>query len=193
MHQYTKISPDIIHPRASPWNSDNVLDNGMKVIWIIWGAMFASLGIYIIVAHMVGDQIKMQDLAPDVFSVLRNVLYAVAIVEFAIIPFIRKKMLKSGARTTQTPDRAMPGAGNHPATAKYASVTVISLALAESIAIYGLLLYFLGKDFQSLYMLTAISAAAMIIHRPKMEELEDLALALRGDRRDRTDRANGTI
>ena len=26
MHQYTKISPDIIHPRASPWNSDNVLE-----------------------------------------------------------------------------------------------------------------------------------------------------------------------
>ncbi|KAF0145956.1 MAG: hypothetical protein FD156_634 [Nitrospirae bacterium] len=26
MHQYTKISPDIIHPRASPWNSNNVLE-----------------------------------------------------------------------------------------------------------------------------------------------------------------------
>ena len=26
IYQYTKISPGIIHPRASPWNSDNVLD-----------------------------------------------------------------------------------------------------------------------------------------------------------------------
>ncbi|TNF53488.1 PilZ domain-containing protein [bacterium] len=26
MHQYTKISPGIIHPRACPWNSDMVLE-----------------------------------------------------------------------------------------------------------------------------------------------------------------------
>ncbi|MCG2721404.1 MAG: PIN domain-containing protein, partial [Thermodesulfovibrionales bacterium] len=26
IYQYTKISPGIIHPRASPWNSDNVLE-----------------------------------------------------------------------------------------------------------------------------------------------------------------------
>ena len=32
IHQYTKISPGIIHPRASPWNSDRVLE-GTKVKW----------------------------------------------------------------------------------------------------------------------------------------------------------------
>ncbi len=155
------------------------LTDSMRVLWIIWGAMFASLGIYIIVAHMVGDQIKMQDLTPDVFSFLRSALYVVAIIELAIIPFIRKFMLKTGISVSHGSGQTMPGIGKHPAAAKYASVMLVSLAIAESVAIYGLMLYFLGKDSQSLYLLTAISAAAMIFYRPKMDELEKLALALR--------------
>lgn len=55
---------------------------------------------------------------------------------------------------------------------------IVTLAIAESVAIYGLLLLFLGKDFQSLYIFTAVSAAAMIVHRPKMDEVERLAIAV---------------
>lgn len=80
-----------------------ILNSGMKVIWIIWGAMLASLGIYIIVAHMVGDQIKMQDLTPDVFSFLRSALYVVVVIELAVIPFIRKIMLKVDFRISLAP------------------------------------------------------------------------------------------
>jgi len=151
-----------------------VLAKGMKVLWVIWGAMLASLGIYILVAHMAGDRIKTQELPPDVFSLLRNVLYVVALIELAIIPFIKKIALKS-IKVSQNPSQNIPGTSNHPATAKYATVMIISLAIAESIAICGLVLFFLAKDSQSLYMLTAISAMAMIIHRLKMEDLERLA------------------
>lgn len=152
-----------------------VLANGMKVLWTIWGAMFVSLGIYIVVANIAGDKIKTQELPPDVFVMLRNILYVIALIELAIIPFIKKITLKS-IKSPQNPSQNIPGTSNHPATAKYATVMIISLAIAESIAIYGLVLFFLGKDSQSLYLLTAISAMAMLIHRPKMEELEQLAV-----------------
>lgn len=156
-----------------------VLAKGMKVLWIIWGAMIASLGIYMLIPNLVGDQIRMQELPPDVFSTLRNVLYVVSLIELAIIPFIRRITLNF-IKVPQSPNQKIPGTANHPATAQYTVVMIISLAIAESIAIYGLVLYLLAKDTQSLYLLTAISAMAMIIHRPKMEELEQLAVTTSG-------------
>jgi len=158
-----------------------ILANGMKVLWTIWGAMVASLVIYMLIPNLIGDQIKMQELPPDVFILLRNVLYVVALIELAIIPFIKRITLKS-YKAPLNPNQKIPGTSNHPATAKYATVMIISLAIAESIAIYGLVLFFLAKDSQSLYLLTAIGAMAMIIHRPKMEELEQLAIATSGKR-----------
>lgn len=54
---------------------------------------------------------------------------------------------------------------------------MVSLALSESIAIYGLVLFFLGDDYQSLYLFVGISAIAMFFYRPKKEELEELIRA----------------
>ncbi|MDP3047943.1 MAG: hypothetical protein Q8N12_00740 [Thermodesulfovibrionales bacterium] len=160
----------------------DILNSGMKVIWIIWGAMLASLGIYIIVGHMVIAKIKMAEMSPDVFSLLRNALYVVAVIELAIIPFMRKIMLKASPKETQSSaGYQIPGIVTHPALGRYTTVTIVSLALAESIAIYGLLLLLIGKDFQSFYVLTAVSAVAMLVYRPKMDEVEKLAIALKGE------------
>lgn len=159
-------------------NEKEVLVKGMKTIWILWSTMFASLGIYIILVNIIGGQIKVQQLSSDGFSLLRNAIYVVSAIELAIIPFIRKSIIKS-ALYAQTPIQKILGAVNHPAVAKYTSVVHVSVAIAESIAIYGLVLYFLGKDPQSFYMLTAISGIAMIFYRPKMDELEKLAITMR--------------
>ena len=51
---------------------------------------------------------------------------------------------------------------------------VLCLALCESIGIYGLVLFFLGDTFQTLYTFVVISAAGMFYYRPKREELETL-------------------
>ena len=158
-----------------------ILVKGMKTLWIIWGAMFVSLGIYMKAAPMLVNEMRMQELPPDVYFLLRNVLYVVALIELSIIPFIKRMTLKS-AKVSQNPNQNVPGTSNHPALAKYATAMITSLAIAESIAIYGLVLYLIQKDSSSLYLLSAISAMAMLIHRPKIEELEQLALAIRGNK-----------
>jgi hypothetical protein len=56
--------------------------------------------------------------------------------------------------------------------AVYTKATVITLALAESIGIFGLVLFFLGDSFQVLYLFIAVSAAVMFYYRPKRDELE---------------------
>ena len=60
---------------------------------------------------------------------------------------------------------------------QYIPAVITTLALAESIGIYGLLLFLLGGDFKTLYTFIIVSALAMIFYRPKREELERLALA----------------
>ena len=59
--------------------------------------------------------------------------------------------------------------------ARYTPAVVISLAISESIAIFGLVLFILGDDFQTLYIFLVVSAIAMIFHRPKNEELRQLS------------------
>jgi hypothetical protein len=38
---------------------------------------------------------------------------------------------------------------------------IVSLAMTESVGIYGLVLFFLGKNTMDLYLLIAVSAVAM--------------------------------
>jgi hypothetical protein len=64
-----------------------------------------------------------------------------------------------------------------PILGKYAVALIVSLALSESIAIYGLVLFFLGDNYQTLYFFVGISAIAMFFYRPKKEELEELIRA----------------
>ncbi len=55
---------------------------------------------------------------------------------------------------------------------------LLSLALSESIGIYGLVLFFLGDSFQTLYIFIGISALGMFHYRPKREEIEKFAVAM---------------
>ena len=55
---------------------------------------------------------------------------------------------------------------------------LVSLVLSELIGIMGLVLFFLGDNFQVLYTFMTISALVMFLYRPKREELETLALAM---------------
>jgi hypothetical protein len=64
------------------------------------------------------------------------------------------------------------------ALGKYTTAVMVSLALSESIGIYGLVLFFLGSTIQTLYLFMVISACAMIFFRPKKEELAELAISM---------------
>jgi hypothetical protein len=48
---------------------------------------------------------------------------------------------------------------------------MISLALCESVGIFGFVLFLIGKNALDLYILVALSATAMFIYRPKKDEL----------------------
>jgi len=60
---------------------------------------------------------------------------------------------------------------------KYTAAMLLSLAFCESIAIFGMVLYFLGDSLQTLYIFTGISALGMFHYRPKRQEIKNLVAA----------------
>ncbi len=136
----------------------------MVMTWIIWGAMFFSLLMYIIMAHLVMDQLDSNTLGPDFpLALFTNILFAVGVTEVVIAFFLRWFMLKMAGRKQADISQA---------AGKYTVIVLISCAICESVGIYGLVLFFLCQDFQLLYSFMFISAISMIYFRPKTRELE---------------------
>lgn len=152
-------------------------ENRLLIFWFIWAGIFGSLSIYVLICHLAGDEIR-QTVSPNFpLNLLRNVLYGVAIFTLLLTPFLRKFMLagRSGGPGLLTSQPPLISNQSSP-IAKYAIAMVVSLALSESIGIYGFVLFLLGDSFRTLHIFVGISALAMFFYRPKREELETLAM-----------------
>jgi hypothetical protein len=152
------------------------VENKLFIMWIIWGAMMGSLVFYIVICNLIGDQIR-QPTGPDFpLVLLRNILFGIGIVALIATHFIRKFILRkpSGGPGLESTSQSSP---QDPAKiyAKYTIAMIISLALCESVGIYGLVLFFLGGSFQTMYTFMIISAAGMFYYRPKKEEIKALS------------------
>jgi len=150
-----------------------------QILWIIWTAMLGSLFVYIFICHLWEDEIRRASNSNFPLDLIRNILYGIAIFTLILTRFIRKLIL-AGQHDGPGPkslDSSSPS-NQSAIIGKYVTAMLVSLALSEFIGIMGLALFFLGDNFQVLYIFMAISAVAMFFYRPKREELETLALAM---------------
>ena len=109
-----------------------------------------------------------------------GVLYVAAIAELFLTYYFRRFMLK--VRSDRSHERLITRAANlnkSPVMVKYSTAVIVSLALSEVIGTFGVILFFLGKDFGTLYIFIGISAVAMLIFRPKHKEFQRLSEAMR--------------
>jgi len=144
----------------------NELAKKMMVIRIIWGALFSSLFVYILVCHFLADQLEPNMLDPDFpMTLFTNILFAVAVVEVIIAYVVRWFMLKTASRE-QLDISSTVG--------KYTTIIIVTNAICESVGIYGLILFLLSQDFQLLYTFMFISALTMLHFRPKTVEIEGI-------------------
>ena len=150
------------------------INRGLLTLNVIWAAMLISLFIYVLVGLYIKDTLRIT-METNVIDILRNVLYAVSIITLITTRFIRKLILSGkGTSTLQSSYQS-----DQPrALARYTSAMVVSLAMTESIGIYGLVLFFLGKNEVDLYLFILISAATMLIYRPKRDEIISLTQEL---------------
>lgn len=151
------------------------LQEGMRTLWPIWAAMFASLGVYLIVAHFIGQEIKFDLIPKSTYELLRYALMGVGAVILYLTQYVRRFMLRGGSGVKASNSTPLDqGSNTNPILRKYMTAVIISVAMSESVGIFGLVLFFLSGDFKTLYLFVACSAIAVYIYRPKIEELEGL-------------------
>lgn len=145
--------------------SDQEIDKGLLNLKIIWFAMLISLVIYLVLGLYAGINFG-PSMKEDAFGILRTLLYIVTFITLIATRYIRKLVLSMKGpyqRSSQTFE--------YPTLQRYRTAMVIALAMSESIGIYGLVLFFLGKNPIDLYLLILISAGAIFMNRPRREEV----------------------
>jgi hypothetical protein len=154
------------------------INKGLLTLNVIWAAMLMSLFIYIFVGLYIKNTLRIT-MEKNVLDILRNVLYSVSFIILITTRFIRKLILSGkGKSTFANTDKSSYQRYQPSALARYTTAMVVSLALTESIGIYGLVLFFLGKNEADLYLFILISAATMLIYRPKRDEIVNLTQEL---------------
>ena len=161
---------------------ETVLEKTSRTARIIALAMLVSVLIYMGIAEFyIRENVNVSLKEIHLF---RYILYAIAVAEIFFIFFLRKLMLQ---KKTKLPSYLMDTlkqryqSMNIPANdseitfcQRLLSTTIITFALCESIAIYGLLLFILGKNRQDLYILAGLSLILMIGFFPSLEKWKNL-------------------
>ena len=142
------------------------LQKEFRVAQVIWIAILAALMIYVAIGHFFHGKALVD--TGDVSVVwIRTVLAGVGGLMLIGSFFIRRKMLARGASAQLLDEQAV--------AMKYRMATMIAAGICEAVGLMGLVLIFLGDSLQSLYLFNMVAAMAMIMHRPKIEELQRLA------------------
>ncbi|MBN1254840.1 MAG: hypothetical protein JXA50_06160 [Deltaproteobacteria bacterium] len=154
------------------------IDKGIQTLWVIWAAMLGSLVIYIFVYHLLGEGFNSGEEAVIPLGLLRKICAVLAAGALLTGYYLRRFMLKGRSEAARPATIRRAAALNQPPfVTQYTSLVIVSLACAESVGLYGLLLFLLGDSLQVFYTFIGISALAMVFYRPKKEEMEKIALA----------------
>jgi hypothetical protein len=148
------------------------LKSDLILPWIIVGMMLVMLAAYIAICHLLETQLQ-HPLPESQRITVRTVLYAVAIATFPLTNLIRHVQL----RLNQT----MPLSQSNPinvAKSRYLVTVIVSMSLIEVVGIFGLVMFILGDDFNTLYIFTGLSALGLFLYRPKTAEYSEIIEAL---------------
>lgn len=148
--------------------NDQEVEKSLMHMKIIWFAMLISLAIYLLIGILAGPNIRLS-IDQEMLGMLRMIFYVLSFIALIAAGFVRNVIL---TRRDQTiPTREISG---QTALQRYQTATVVSLAMSEFVGICGLVAFFLGKSSTDLYILIAVSAAAMFIYRPNKVDLINL-------------------
>jgi hypothetical protein len=156
-----------------PAQGNELFESGWKTVYIVWTCIFMSLICYLLVGIYSAETINIP-MDKNSFEMMRNVFYGLSFIILIATKLIKNHLLSDKGLKSK-PVQQQPGQNpQDTAIARYLIVMMISLALSEAVAIFGLILVFTGKNTYDLYFLIIISALAMIYHRP----IKDEALSL---------------
>jgi uncharacterized integral membrane protein len=154
------------------------LKAGMFKVWTVWIAMFLTLVLALIFALLLGKNVE-QAHHPRHIRQITQILYGVSVVGLILAYFIRRYMLhRVSSKPLSEEMRTTPGQIS-PYIARYKPAVVVSLAIAESIAAFGLTIFFMAGNLTTFLIFLAISLVGLFLYRPKFEEVEKLAISIK--------------
>ncbi len=139
----------------------------LTIHWLICFAMLILLAIYNIVCHVWAPDIRL-DLEESQRVLIRTIFYVIAIILFPLTNLIRHILL----RLNQT----MPGAKS--AERRYLVTVIVTQAMLEPVGLFGLVMFILGDDYNTLYIFTLLGVLGIYLHKPKQTELQSIVYAL---------------
>ena len=153
-----------------------MINEGWLTLNIVWIAMLISLVIYLQLGFYLEYHIYFSISKSFPINTLRKALYVTSIITVILAKYIRKYMLdKKEVRSINKKPQPSTMFNQHPAVIKYSTAILYSLAMSESAGLFGLILFVLGNILTDLYIMLAISAAALLYYRPRKKELLNLA------------------
>lgn len=155
-----------------------LFEKQLQILWIIWAGMLGALVIYVSICLLGGDAMRLSASSLPL-DLMRDILYGIGILTLILTHFLRNFILGgrsggSGPMSSQSPSPADQSSF----VGKYVTAMIVSLALSESIGIYGFVLFLLGDDLRTVFIFNGIAALAMFFYRPKRKELERLSVGM---------------
>ena len=135
--------------------------------WLICAAMLALLVIYNLICHIWADQLR-HVLEESVRVTIRTTFYVITIALFPLTNLIRHILL----RLNQT----MPG--DTSAERRYLLTIIVTQSLLELVSLFGLIMFLLGDDFNTLYIFSVLGLLGIYLHKPKPAEFQSIVSAL---------------
>jgi len=143
-----------------------------QITALIAGAMIASVFIYALVAMVIQESGPLPGFSgsKEQEQMLRIFIFAIAIGD-ALFTFIFKKFLLAGSAGIA---QGMNESLVIPVLAQKLQVTtIVVLAFCESVAVFGLVLFFLTGNNSDMYILLALSLLLFIFHFPRLGKWRD--------------------
>jgi uncharacterized membrane protein len=155
----------------------NQLDKELKKMWCLWWFILLSLAPCAIVCHVLNA--TWEPLISTSFPsyVLIIILYIVCGLFLILSWYVRNRIMSSKQGANALKNASLTG--TNPAINKYVQALIWPLAICANMSFLGLGMFRLTKDWQSLYIVIAIAAVAIIYHRPSRQELEGVVSAMK--------------
>jgi len=130
---------------------DQTLKAQKIVHWVIWGSLTMAVIIYVVLLQLSGTEVDPEASEGNLLSILLVVSGGCVTVSFAIRFLVTKKLAAKAERKFSM--IALP-------------TYIVSLALAESVAVYGLLMGTQGVPMKEYMLFFAVSFFALLLQPP---------------------------
>ena len=145
-----------------------IMSHELRLGWLWVALVSSSVIIYFLLAPRYSAQWQ-PPLPLEQREMIKTLLYSVAIISLPMTNLMRHVLLRLNA-TMPFSKKAL----HIVAKRRYALTVLLTMAMIESIAVYGFVMVMIGESFNNFYIFESIALLGIYLHRPKMVEYQQI-------------------